>query len=512
MTMSSAKRHPHPALRLAAQRGQAMIFVLLFGAVTAVICLVLYNSGMLANTKTQLQNAADAGAYSGAVLLARDHNFSAYTNRAMVANQVSVAQLVSIKSYTMDAAAAHKRITSSQHSGWANVIPIVKVPWDIAKAMPMQAIANTYANVAPKVVVGLDRLIRLFETAQGMHHMATAANVTFIADEVVKRNDPKAHIGLLSFATAYTGKQVIAWNAYTAKHAANDPSKVADRFANVVVSKESTDELIRDRGSVLTAAWASIPKPIGCPGGVPVFTIYGFKHDGGTILSANKKRWMALDATQGAGVVTCTGPPPALIPYFYPLVQDGTGGHGGALAGTNGGYGSKIGYAGNPNETKNYGGALSGATFAAANKRYKIGPGSSMDASTGGLQDYYRDVADPLNGKTKPSDQTALKNGGQIPFTIEVQHAAADIRTSSKVLGNAAATVKAQETLKNDNMKTLASAHAYFYRANTDSSAFTKTGWARGDKKTELANLFNPYWQAQLIPNPAAAYILSTTP
>ena len=79
-------------------------------------------------------------------------------------------------------------------------------------------------------------------------------------------------------------------------------------------------------------------------------------------------------------------------------------------------------------------------------------------------------------------------------------------------MGNAAATVKAQETLKNDTMKTLASAHAYFYRANTDSTAFTKTGWARDDKKTELANLFNPYWQAQLIPNPDSAYILSKAP
>jgi hypothetical protein len=511
MTRTAAWLPTSRTLRRAGQRGQAMPFTLLFAGVTALICLVLYNSGMLANTKTQLQNAADAGAYSGAVLLARDHNFSAYTNRAMVANQVSVAQLVSLKSYTMDAAATHKRINSAQHSGWAKIIPVFKPTWEFARMLPMQQLAAAYANVAPKVVVGLDKLIRAFEAAQQAHHTATALNVAFTANEVVKRNDPKANIEVLSFQTAYTAKQITAWKAYAVQHRANDPSKVADRFANVVVSDQSTDELVRKRSSALVAGWASLPTSIACPPpSIPIFTIYGFAQAGGTILSANKQRWMALDATQGAGGVACIGPPPASIPFGYLLVQDLNGGSGGALAGRNGGYGSKVGFKGNPDEAKHYGDALNGLTALPAGKRYKQGPGASMDAATGGLQNYYRDVVDPLGAK--PANQTANENGGKMAFTIEVRHDAADIRTASKVLGNAAATVKAQETLKNDTMKTLASAHAYFYRANTDSTAFTKTGWARDDKKTELANLFNPYWQAQLIPNPDSAYILSKAP
>jgi uncharacterized lipoprotein YbaY len=506
MTRTHATCEPGlAARRIHAQRGQAMLFTLLFAGATALMCLVLYNSGMLANTKTQLQNAADAGAYSGAVLLARDHNFSAYTNRAMVANQVSVAQLVSLKSYTQDAAAAHKRITGPVHTAWSNIIPAFKPIWIGARAVPVEALASAYASVAPAVVVTLDKLIRLFERAQEMHHDVTALNVAFTATEVVKKNDPKASVSLMTFQTAYTVHQVTAWKASTKQHSANDTSAVADRFANVVVSEESTDELIRNRGSVLIASWISLPTSIACPPpSIPVLTVYGFAHDGGTILSKNKKRWLALDATQGAGFVGCVTP--VGIPFGYPLLQDGVGGSGGALAGRNGGYGDRIGFSGNPAETRSYGGALNGLVAIPANRRYKSGPGSSMDASTGGLQTYYRDMADPA---TAPANQSAALNGGQVPFTIEVRHGAADIRTSSKVLGSAAATVNAQETLKGDTMRALSSAHAYFYRSNTDSSAFTKTGWARADHKTEIANLFNPYWQAQLVANPTTAFALS---
>ncbi|UUZ50484.1 pilus assembly protein TadG-related protein [Massilia sp. B-10] len=44
---------------LVAEQGQALVFTILFAAATGVVCLLLFNSGMLANTKTQLQNAAD---------------------------------------------------------------------------------------------------------------------------------------------------------------------------------------------------------------------------------------------------------------------------------------------------------------------------------------------------------------------------------------------------------------------------------------------------------------------
>jgi len=489
------------------QRGQAMLFTLLFAGATALICLVLYNSGTLANTKTQMQNAADAGAYSGGVLLARDHNFSAYTNRAMVANQVTVAQLVSMKSYTQDASATHQRMRGTAHSIQSNLVPVFKPQWTIAINEPVEALASAYASAAPSVVAMLDRLIRIFENAQQLHHQATAVNLVFSARDVVKRNDPKAAISMLTFQAGYTVYQVNAWRNYTAQHQANGTSAVANRFANVVVNRDSTDEFIRDRGSVLLAGWAiSLPTPAACPLAIPIETSYWFTHDGGTLLSNDKKRWLALDATMGAGFVLCDD----IIPWGYPLIADGLGGSGGALAGSNGGYGSQTGFGGNPSDAKRYGGALNNpSVIIPARRRYNSGPGSSMDSATGGLQNYYRDVANVSGAGSLPANQTAALNGGQVPFTIEIYRDGSDIRTSSKVLGNAAATVSAPESLKGDKMRALASAHAYFYRSKVDSSAFTKAGWARGDNKAEMANLFNPYWQAELVENPPGAYAAS---
>jgi hypothetical protein len=81
------------------QQGQAMIFGLLFLAAVLMALLSLYNKGQLIKNRVQLENAADATVYSQAKLAARSQNFTAYTNRAMVANEVSIGQMVALLSW-----------------------------------------------------------------------------------------------------------------------------------------------------------------------------------------------------------------------------------------------------------------------------------------------------------------------------------------------------------------------------------------------------------------------------
>ena len=79
------------------ESGQALplgLALVLFGVFGA---LVLFNTGKVTTDKTKLVNAADAAAYSGSVWQARALNYQAYTNRAMVANQVSIAQAVTLQ-------------------------------------------------------------------------------------------------------------------------------------------------------------------------------------------------------------------------------------------------------------------------------------------------------------------------------------------------------------------------------------------------------------------------------
>ncbi|MEW6703853.1 MAG: pilus assembly protein TadG-related protein [Pseudomonadota bacterium] len=59
----------------------------------------MVNSGQLVAEKMRLTNAADAAAYSAGVVHARALNFDAYTNRAIIANQIAIAQTISLLSW-----------------------------------------------------------------------------------------------------------------------------------------------------------------------------------------------------------------------------------------------------------------------------------------------------------------------------------------------------------------------------------------------------------------------------
>ncbi len=481
------------------QGGQAMVLTILFAGVSVLIMLLMFNSGMLANAKTRLQNAADAGAYSAAVLQARDHNFSAYTNRAMVANQVAVVQLASLKSYLDDASATHRRMGESILRSQANDFPTVKPNWDIAESIPIENVAQTFDQVAPAAVTGLDRIILALEFAQESHHTSTDVNMIAIAAEIVKKNDPESRLTTGSFA-GHTAYMIDSWSDSGKRHRANDSSVAADRFADVAVSEQSTDQFTRKRDSRPLPAWsAEVKSCTTMPFYFYSFTQFKFNHGGGSMLSADKKRWLALDATMGEGFWICHFNVPCPVgtcPFFLrgPLF-DGEGGSGGALVGADGGYDSKTGYAGNPSTSDYFGGALNNPqTSVPANARYRNGPGSTLDAA-GGLQNYYRDMANPTSNI--PVNQSATENGAQFAVTIEVERKQSSVRTSSKLLGGADR-IKLDDAMQADSMRVLSSAHAYFYRANSD-AGFNQAGWQRADGKTELANMFNPYWQPRLI-------------
>jgi Putative Flp pilus-assembly TadE/G-like len=496
------------------QRGQALVMTLLFGAVAGLAVLLLFNNSLLANSKSQLQNAADAAAYSAGVLQARDHNFSAYTNRAMIANQVAVAQFVSLESYFEDAAATSSRANSVLQNTVYRLLPSFAPAWDLAVQIPMSSIQSGVSAISRPAIVALNLLIDGLEFAQQAHHIGTAADMMLVADEVVKSHYPNLSgnrqpgITQSAFMLANGAAKVLAWaNDATERHSANDASAAADRFADAVVDRDSTDWFIRNRASVPTAAWASLVKPYLCPGASFTQTIYGFSHFGGTLLSSNKKRWLALDATMGGGEWTCTwqvGPFPVTI--GSPLPDIGTsapflGGHGGAQAGNGSGYSSEFrGYARNPFESWLYGGALISPAIVPAQYRFwAVGPDATLD-SNGGLQDHYRDMRNPTTA-TRPNDQTPQNNGGRFPLTIEVQHPNAGINTSAKLLP-ASTRLRLDDNGKGNTMRTIASAHAFFYRPrNDDASQFSRNGWRRGDGKTEYQSLFSPYWQARLAPS-----------
>lgn len=81
------------------QRGQAMVFGLFVLVAGLASLFFMFNAGQLVHDKGKLVNTADAVAYSAGVMHARALNYAAYTNRALLANEMTVAHVVSVSSW-----------------------------------------------------------------------------------------------------------------------------------------------------------------------------------------------------------------------------------------------------------------------------------------------------------------------------------------------------------------------------------------------------------------------------
>ena len=257
-----------PRLALS-QRGQTMIFVVLFLAAVCLSLVFLYKAGKVTSEKMQVQNAADAAAYSVSVVEARDLNFMAYTNRAMVANEVAIGQLVgmaswathwtSFESYLM----AYERLfiyplvmgASLGTSGDAveNVFKtatnlIFKVPGDL-----FYKVFKVAANIGASV---LHNINKVYSYGQTGYHFASVLYSLSAYIDLVEDNAPDAKIsdfGILSMI-AHTLTYVELLPGYDSFIKTYRPTKAEhaagfERFAAVV--NGSKDEFSRKRGWTL---------------------------------------------------------------------------------------------------------------------------------------------------------------------------------------------------------------------------------------------------------------------
>jgi Putative Flp pilus-assembly TadE/G-like len=153
------------------QHGQAMIFGLLFMAVVVMSLLILFNQGQLIKNRVQLENAADAAAYSQAKLAARNMNFAAYTNRAMVANEVSIGQMVSLLSWAkhyknvgafVKYPAYNFPVAPPSPTTFSNVLEVVTLPYKIM-GTAVEAPAKVMTDVWPTAISYFNTGIGFFQ-------------------------------------------------------------------------------------------------------------------------------------------------------------------------------------------------------------------------------------------------------------------------------------------------------------------------------------------------------------
>lgn len=205
------------------------------------ITLVLFNTSQVTGHKMRLANTADAAVYSGLIWEARGLNYQAYLNRAMVANQATIGQLVSIMSWMQYLEISARNVDATV--GWVPALkPYTKAFYDGSLQ------ANKYVmQVARPAVAGVDKLITVLSNAQTAVHAAAVVAAGDTVLEVVKRNDPR-------FEVSWPGGVGMAenlnnWNAFTKSYT---DLKGQERQAEVI--RDSGDPFTRDRGWSMTVA------------------------------------------------------------------------------------------------------------------------------------------------------------------------------------------------------------------------------------------------------------------
>lgn len=472
-------------------RGQALILAVVALLVLCLGLIVLFNSGQAVTKKVELVNTADAAAYSAAVQQARAYNLIAYMNRASVANEVAVAQMVSWQSWM--------NFTLRGTDNFKDAVQTIAILFDISVVgaevgAALQKVVKALKQVKSAVEKLRDGMKAAFSTATTLigtlnaaYSKASYAIATVesqealkIAPEVVKRNtDGKAKIaargyiileGQALLATKYAKRYVIPSNGHR-----NDG---ADRYADVVM--EARDIFSRERSDELGPLYKR----------------------GGTDL-VDYKYWVGVD-TLNAKWECCW-----FIDIDVPLAWGGAAAvHGSpksfssvAKPGINNGKGWDSEYDNDHGHYERYAGGIdNGNAGKEAVKDPAIGGTDKAwiksYAASPGLQDY-NDI-DPgkatvpyRNGKDKKQDVGPV-------FTVLVEQPINTVRTSSNVAGiGGPPDFEAPDKAVGNAMTALSSAQVYFSRPR---ELFPR----ETDSRRELGNLFSPYWQARLVDTPCS--------
>lgn len=441
------------------QSGQALIYglVVLIGGLTALM--FLFNTSQLTAEKTKLVNTADAVAYSAGVMHARALNFDAYTNRALMANEVMIAQAVSIASWSKHV------VTHAQ-----NVPPLLC--WTYY-SRPVLLMLATYIPVCyllslpstEQLVSGVDEAIQT--TALGTVALSEAAKEALqgaqlnmaasfiparssVMQQVADANyldDGAVHVDTIPITDhflLFDGKPFI--NPYSGAE--------RGRFKEATVDAVNKDEFVKQR------SWTSanhMPCILGNKA--------EFRRRGGTELIGFDE-WKAMDTASlhewrwnlhMFRLPTCDEEETAL------------------------GYGTQAAAQGTPDDSAaRYGNSRSDNPGASANA-------TSGDWKYSGLPTFY-DLSDPALKYLAADAPVRLK------FSIRLTRAKGQTRTSD-------GTSAVKPGGKLDNFENEAASGVL--AAVSTSEVFFQRPVARSDGKSELASLFNPYWQVHLIPTSA---------
>lgn len=238
----------------------------------------LFNTGQVVTEKNRLVTTADAVAYGAGVMQARALNFDAYGNRALVANEVLIAQLVSLSSWSqyvkthaenlpwrfpecMDSSGAGEAYGAAFKYG-AIFAAACYLSVQYAGEFVAQA-ADQLPTLMQKVVVGVEANKKLIQLAQkALHGPGTAngsGNATLTAFQLaratVMQEIADANYRGDGSVTATAQLLTDSWPGFTRRYEGAERA----RFAEVTKIAAYSDGFVRQRNwtaeAIAPAPW-----------------------------------------------------------------------------------------------------------------------------------------------------------------------------------------------------------------------------------------------------------------
>lgn len=214
------------------QHGQVLPLALVLLVAVAATTFYMFNSGQLVQEKLQLTNTADAVAYSAGVFEARMLNYDAYTNRAIIANQIAIGQAVGLASW------AKYMGTSADNIGpYLYLIPYVgpalKAAMDHVASI-MEIFTPALAAAIPLHDTAIQALALSQQVMHGPGDSVALGNRLAVMQRVARENDPEAVVDPVPISDDFIG--------FTRNHESREERR---RMGRVV--SDSRESFLRSR-------------------------------------------------------------------------------------------------------------------------------------------------------------------------------------------------------------------------------------------------------------------------
>lgn len=217
---------------LQTQRGQILPLGLALLALSMMGIFVLYNTGQVASDKMRLANSADAAAYSGALLQARALNFQAYSNRAMVANQVSMAQAVTLNSWVKYGAVSSENISTV-----LKPIPVINV---LAQGIQtgFKEVEKVITPISESLLSAVNTVNRGLSLSQEAMFMSTFAAIPDVVQSVVAKTDDRFSVDT-AYSTIGLSENLKNWGDFTQSIDTDDSTAMKQRVDMINQSRDA---------------------------------------------------------------------------------------------------------------------------------------------------------------------------------------------------------------------------------------------------------------------------------